>query len=216
MLQPAGGTPYPDGGEAIRRRAVARSQWPLRQYHQVGARPVRSPRRHSLAGTTGAAGNLRHPRRGRLEEDDAEPLLLESEPPVAASHDEHVRRTDQARQVVIGHRAEQAGGRAGLGHPGRKPIRVPAAAGDGHGEIGERSAAGGRPRPSTTSMPLRGTRRLTLTTRGPPTGKPKSWPGPRPAHGGQRRRSARGRRPAGSRRRRHAGSCTARRASAAG
>ncbi len=62
-----------------------------------------------LAGAARAAGNLRHARCGRFDEDDAESLLFQAEPPVAAGHHEYIGRTDQAGKVVNGHGAEQSG-----------------------------------------------------------------------------------------------------------
>ena len=66
---------------------------------------------HRLAGPPGVAGHLGHPGGGGLEEDDAEPLLLEAEPPVAAEHGEDVGRADQ-RGAGPRRRRPRAGGPA--------------------------------------------------------------------------------------------------------
>ena len=102
-------------------------------YHQPGL-----PVDHRLTGPTGTPGHLGDARGRRFEEDDAEPLLLEPEPPVAAGHHEDIRRTDQPGQVVIGDGAEQARRGAGLGDAGREPFRIAAATGNGHRETRKR------------------------------------------------------------------------------
>src|SRR5690606_17876137 len=45
---------------------------------------------HRLGGAAAVAGDLGHPGRGRLHEDDPEPLLLEAGPAVPAEHGVHV------------------------------------------------------------------------------------------------------------------------------
>ena len=105
-----------------------------------------------------------HPGGGRLEEHDAEALLLQPEPPVAAHHGEHV---DAAVDVRPGRssgtrprkRTGAPGGRPGArAGPGRGPIRRSTSWRDGRREA---SPATARIR---TSKPLRGTSRLSPST----------------------------------------------------
>ena len=126
---------------------------------------------HRLVGPPAAPGHLGHPGRRRLEEDDAESLLLESEPPVAAGHGEHVGGTVEPGQVVVVHPAEEPHGRPRRPDEPPEPGRVrpsPAMATVRPGNDGSRAAAAA----IRTSIPLRGTSRLMLTTRGPPGGSP--------------------------------------------
>ena len=60
-----------------------------------------------FGGTTGVAGHLRDTARRGLDEHDAEPLLLESAPPVAAEHREDVGTSVQQRQVGVRDAAEE-------------------------------------------------------------------------------------------------------------
>ena len=113
-----------------------------------------------------------------------------------------------------GRTPHRAGGRGRRTRPPVRPgARCPAPPGDGHREVGIRGASRAAASIST-SMPLRGTRRLTLTTRGPRGSRPRS------ARARSRSSSSSGgtdggRPPAGSPRPGHPRR-TARRASAAG
>ena len=62
-------------------------------------------------GATAATGNLRDAACGRLDEDDAEALLLEAEPAVAAGLGEHVGAAVERGQVVVLDPADEAGRR---------------------------------------------------------------------------------------------------------
>ena len=94
------------------------------------------PVRHRLVGATRCAGHLGHAGRGGLEEDDAESLLFEAQPPVAAQHGEDVGRPDQGGQVGVGDAAQQAHRGTVLGDPAGQAVGVPTPAGDGHGQVG--------------------------------------------------------------------------------
>ena len=143
-------------------------------------RPV-SPSAHRLGGAAAVAGDLGHAGGRGLEEHDAEALLLEAAPPVAAAHGEHVGAAVERGQVVVGHPAEEvapapvpsAARRRGgarvaaapaMATPSRRPVRA------------SRSAAS-----ISTSKPLRGTSRLTPTTSGDVGGQAEARAGRRPA-----------------------------------
>ena len=70
----------------------------------VGDRFGRSP---------AVAGDLRHAASSRFDEDDAEALLLEPAPPVAACHGHHVAHGEHIGQVVVADPAEKGGRRIG-------------------------------------------------------------------------------------------------------
>ena len=76
-------------------------------------------------------------------------------------------------EVGVGDRAQQADRGTVLGDPAGQAVGVAAPAGDGHGQIGQ-SALSRTAASMSTSMPLRGTSRLTLTTSGPSGGRPRS------------------------------------------
>src|SRR5205085_455873 len=67
---------------------------------------------HRLAGPAAVARHLRHAARGRLEEHDAEPLLLEAAPPLPAQHGKHVSARVQRWQTLVVDPAQQAHWRA--------------------------------------------------------------------------------------------------------
>ena len=141
---------------------------------------------HRLAGTARGAGHLGDPGGGGLEEDDPEALLLEPEPTGSGTA---WRRRRRPRPAGAGPRRtrRRAGGPARPTRPpGRPAARRPGPdrrwppSGRGTGGA-SRAAASIR-----TSMPLRGTRRLTLTTSGPWAGRPRSARARRPVGGVER------------------------------
>ena len=147
---------------------------PRRVVEQVGERrrPPRGGRRggatttpghavdDGLGGAARVAGDLRHAARRRLDEHDAEALLLEPAPPVAAQHREHV---GAAVQRAAGRRCgtrprKRTGASSSVGQRGAagarrgRRRRSPA---PGRGGAGAASAAARM----ATSKPLRGTSR---------------------------------------------------------
>ncbi len=140
------------------------------RHHDSRSRRPRPPRRRP---------RCRLPRRGcrgrRLQEHDPEPLLLQAAPAGPAAQGEHIGAGVQRRQVRRRHPA-QAGGRVHRSRWMRRSSRgrsrpVPAMA---------TTSCGWRPDPASraaastsVSMPLRGTRRLTLSTSGPIAGNPR-------------------------------------------
>ena len=136
-----------------------------------------SPSATASAAPPTVAGHLRHAARRRLDEHDAEALLLEPAPPVAAQHGVHV---GAAVQRAAGRRWRPGRGtapaRAARSARRAQPALVAAAAGDGQhaarAAIGAASAAAR----IAVSKPLRGTSRLMPTTSSASTGRPKCAP----------------------------------------
>ena len=89
-----------------------------------------------LGGAAAVPRDLRHAARGRLEEDDAEALLLEPAPAVAAQHGEHVAHAVERGQVVVGDAAEEPDRRCCSARHAFEPLAVAAAAADGDLEVG--------------------------------------------------------------------------------
>ena len=85
---------------------------------------------------TAVTGDLRHPGGGRLEEHDAESLLLEPGPAVPAEHRVDVAAAVEAREVVVAHAPDHPDGRAGGLDEPVEPRAVAAAAADGDGQVG--------------------------------------------------------------------------------
>ena len=98
-------------------------------------RPV-SPWSTASAAPPLSTGDLRHARRGRLEEHDAEALLLEAGPAVAAQHGVHVAATVEARQVVVAHASDHPHGSARRRDQPVEPSAIAPAPADRDGEIG--------------------------------------------------------------------------------
>ena len=90
---------------------------------------------------------------GRLQEHDAEPLLLEAGPPGAAEHGEHVGAPYSGRQVGVGHATEQPYRRADRLDEAFEPGRVAAAATDGDLQARVTIGAGGPRRGSARPCP---------------------------------------------------------------
>ena len=93
--------------------------------------------------TAAATGDLGHAGGGRLDEHDAEALLLEAAPPVAAEHREHVGGAVEGGQVLEVHAAEEA--HRHVEAPG-EPLEagtVAAAAADGEDDVGVRALQAG-------------------------------------------------------------------------
>ena len=91
---------------------------------------------HRLGRAAAVARDLRDAGGGRLEEHDAEALLLEARPPVAAEHGVDVAAAVEAREVVVAHPAEHPHRRAGALDQAIEPPAVAPAAADGDGEVG--------------------------------------------------------------------------------
>ena len=77
-----------------------------------------------LGGATAVPRDLGHAARRRLEEDDAEALLLEPAPAVAAQHGEHVAAAVERGQVVVGDATEEPHRRLLLGRDALEPLAV--------------------------------------------------------------------------------------------
>ena len=140
-----------------------------------------TPSTHRLVRAAAGPGHLRHPGRGRLEEDDAEALLLEPEPAVAAQHGEDVGQRRTARgQVVVGDPAEEAHRGAAASGQALEAGAVAAGAGDDHHQVGPGRRPAGPRRAMSTSKPLRGTSRLRPSTTVASVGQAEAAPGLRP------------------------------------
>ena len=81
---------------------------------------------HRLGGSAAVAGHLGHACGSRLEEDDAEALLLEAAPPAAAEHGVDVGGAVDHGQVLLGHPAEERHRRTGGDRPLLEPFPVAA------------------------------------------------------------------------------------------
>src|SRR5439155_4311650 len=90
---------------------------------------------HRLAGPAAVARHLRHAARRRLEEHDAEALLLEAAPSVAAQHGEGVAAPVERRKAFVVDPAQQSNRCRTAPDEALEAGPVPAAAGDGHGEV---------------------------------------------------------------------------------
>ena len=90
--------------------------------------------------------HLGHARCRRLEEDDAEALLLEPAPPVAAEHGEHVRARVERRQPLVLDPPQQTDRGPRLAHEAVEPRPIAAGPGDGDGEIRTGRCQAGRGR----------------------------------------------------------------------
>ena len=100
--------------------------------------PTGDPVEHGLERPARAPRDLRHPARGRLEEDDPEALLLEPAPPRPARLGEDVRGAEQLDLVALLEASEEV-------HPGPRaprdatqPARVAARAGDHERHVASR------------------------------------------------------------------------------
>ena len=91
-----------------------------------------------LVGTAAVPRDLGHSACRRLEEDDAEALLLEAAPAIAAQHREDVAGGVDRRQVVVGDSTEEPHRRLLLGRDAFEPLAVASPARDRDLEVGPR------------------------------------------------------------------------------
>ena len=127
-----------------------------------------------LGRAAAVTGDRRDARGGRLEEHDPESLLLEAAPAGPAAQGEHVGAGVQAGRSGDGTRPSSRTGAPVLwmsrSRRGRsRPVPAMATVSCGCRPDRARRAAASM----SVSMPLRGTSRLTLSTRGPPPGRPR-------------------------------------------
>ena len=90
---------------------------------------------HGLGRPAAVPGHLGHAGGGRFEEDDAEALLLQTQPAVAAGHDEHVGRSEQGGPVLLADPAEHLHPDRAAAGQASQVVQLPAVAHDGHHEL---------------------------------------------------------------------------------
>ena len=135
--------------------------------------PARDAVDDRLGSSARVPGDLWRPARRGLDEDDAEPFLLETAPPRPACHREHVGTAVEQRQVVVGHSSEEAHRGAEVnGEAAETPFVAPAP-GDREDEARARPGQAAATARMATSNPLRGTRREIETTSSALAGIPK-------------------------------------------
>ena len=93
-----------------------------------------------FVGAAAVPRDLRHCARGRLEEHDAEPLLLETGPTIAAQHRKDVGGAVHRGEVVIGDSAEELDRGTLLGRDTLEPRPIAPSPGDGDLQIRARRA----------------------------------------------------------------------------
>ena len=90
---------------------------------------------HGLRRSAVVPGHLGDPARGRLDEDDPEPLLLQAAPADAVGSGEDVGTGVERRQPVVGDPAEEPHRRMPPRCQALQALPVPAGSGHGQGQV---------------------------------------------------------------------------------
>ena len=133
-------TPWPSKPAGRRRRAATRTPRAAASTSS-GCRITRpvSPSDTASAAPPDVTGHLRHAARRGLDEHDAETLLLETAPPIAAQHREHVGAPVERRQLVVRHTTEEPHRCVQFAGEPLEASSVAAATGDRQHQIGSAS-----------------------------------------------------------------------------